>query len=44
MLTDMPAGRRLKTGRFSKGSLYDLVDKRLEALGRSADTAFKRRR
>ncbi|MDD2966532.1 MAG: ATP-binding protein [Desulfovibrionaceae bacterium] len=44
LLTGIPAGRRLKTGHFSKGSLYDKVDRRLEALGRSADTAFKRRR
>ncbi len=42
LLTGMAAGRRLKNGGFSRGSLYDLVDKRLEQLGDYAHNAFKR--
>ena len=41
LLTGMPAGRRLKSGRFTPGSLYDLADRRLEALGRHARRAFR---
>lgn len=42
LLTGMPAGRRLKSGGFSTGSLYCLADKRLEQLGDCAHNAFKR--
>ncbi len=44
LLSNLPAGRRHKDGRFSKGSLYDLADKRLEKLGFYALNAFKRGR
>ena len=42
LLTGHAAGRRLKNGGFSRGSLYDLVDKRLEQLGDYAQNAFRR--
>lgn len=42
LLTGLAAGRRLKNGGFSRGSLYDLVDKRLEQLGDYAQNAFRR--
>ncbi|MDO5483418.1 MAG: ATP-binding protein [Desulfovibrionaceae bacterium] len=44
LLTGMPAGRRRKNGGFSAGSLYDLVDKRLERLGDYAHNAYRRQR
>lgn len=44
LLTGMAAGRRRKNGSFTPGSLYALVDKRLERLGDYAQNAFKRSR
>ena len=44
LLTGLPAGRRRKNGGFTAGSLYDLVDKRLEQLGDYAHNAFRRQR
>ena len=35
ILTGQPAGKRLKDGSFTKRSVHDLVDKRLEELNRS---------
>ncbi|MDY7001785.1 MAG: AAA family ATPase, partial [Thermodesulfobacteriota bacterium] len=37
VLTGMPTGRHLKNGKFSKGSLYRLVDERLAKLASLAD-------
>ena len=34
LLTDRPAGRRLKNGSFSKNSVHYLVDRRIEALNK----------
>ncbi|MDY0305181.1 MAG: Lon protease family protein [Desulfovibrio aminophilus] len=39
LLTGVPAGRRGKGGRFPKGSLYDMVDRRLAELCRLARKA-----
>ncbi len=44
LLTGLQAGRRLKNDHFTPHSLYDLVDRRLEYLGRCAQNAFKGRR
>lgn len=44
LLTGLPAGRPLKNGGFTKGSLFDRVDKRLQHLGEDAQNAFKRTR
>lgn len=44
LLTGLPAGRAHKDGSFTKGSLFDLVDRRLERLGFSAQRAFHRPR
>lgn len=44
LLTGLPAGRRHKNGGFTGGSLYDLVDRRLERLGDYAQNAFRRPR
>lgn len=44
LLTGMPAGRRRKDGTFTKGTLYELVDNRLERLGEYGEHAFRRRR
>lgn len=44
LLSGLPAGRRRANGRFTPGSLYDLVDRRLERLGCYAQTAFRRSR
>lgn len=43
LLTGLPAGKRRKDGRFTPGSLYDLVDRRLEDLGYRGQSAFRRR-
>ena len=40
LLTGRPAGRSLKNGGFSPGSLYDLVDKRLREFGHMAEHAY----
>lgn len=40
LLTGIPAGRPLKNGGFTRDSLYDRVDRRLEDLGRLAEHAF----
>ena len=44
LLTGMQAGRRRKDGTFTKGSLYELVDTRLERLGEYGEHAFRRRK
>ncbi|MDR1658803.1 MAG: ATP-dependent protease, partial [Desulfovibrio sp.] len=44
LLTGLPVGQRRKNGGFTPGSLYDLVDNRLERLGIYARDAFKRAR
>jgi predicted ATP-dependent protease len=44
LLTGLPVGQRRKGGGFTPGSLYDLVDNRLEKLGICAQNAFKRGR
>ncbi len=42
LLTGMPAGRRRKDGTFTRGSLYELVDRRLSLLGEYGQNAFRR--
>ena len=44
LLTGLSIGRRLKQGGFTKNSLYDMVDRRLERLGDYAQNAFRRTR
>lgn len=44
LLTGLPAGKRRKDGRFTSGSLYDLVDRRLEDLGYNGQNAFRQKR
>ena len=44
LLTGMPCGRRRKNATFTPGSLYALVDSRLEQLGDYAQNAFRRSR
>lgn len=44
LLTGLSAGRRRKNGGFTKGSLFDRVDQRLEDLGYAAQNAFRRQR
>lgn len=44
LLSGLPAGKRRANGRFTPGSLYALVDQRLERLGCYGQTAFKRTR
>lgn len=44
LLTGMAAGKRRKNGTFTKGSLYELVDNRLERLGEYGQNAFRRSR
>lgn len=44
LLTGMRAGHRRKNGTFTPGTLYDLVDRRLEQLGCHAQNAFRRSR
>lgn len=44
LLTGLPAGKRRKDGRFTPGSLYDLVDRRLETLGYHGQNAFRQKR
>lgn len=41
LLTGLPAGKARKDGRFTKGSLFDLVDRRLHLLGSYAQSAFR---
>ena len=41
LLTGLPAGKRRKDDSFTPGSLYHLVDKRLQALGRYAEGGRK---
>lgn len=43
LLTGMDAGRRLKNGRYSTGSFYDHVDRRLENLGFDAHNAYQKK-
>ncbi len=42
LLTGMPAGRRRKDGTFTRGSLYEKVDRRLTLLGEYGQNAFRR--
>ncbi len=42
LLTGLPAGRPLKNGGFTRGSLYDLVDRRLQDFGHSAEHAYSK--
>ncbi len=42
LLTGMPAGRRRKDGTFTRGSLYERVDRRLTLLGEYGQNAFRR--
>ena len=42
LLTGLAAGRQLKDGGYTAGSLYDLVDRRLQLLGEYAENAFKK--
>lgn len=44
LLTGLEAGKRRKNGTFTPGSLFDLVDRKLDALGYHAQNAFKRSR
>lgn len=44
LLTGKKAGKRRKNSAFTRDSLYDLVDKRLENLGHNAQNAFHNRR
>lgn len=44
LLTGMPAGKKRKDGSFTPGSLYDLVDRRLEELGYHGQNAFRQKR
>ena len=44
LLTGMACGRRRKNATFTPGSLYALVDNRLEQLGDYAQNAFRRSR
>ncbi len=43
LLTGMPAGRPLKNGTFTKDSLFDLVDKRLEMLAYLAENSSNKK-
>lgn len=43
LLTGLPVGRRLKNGSFTRGSLFDKVDMRLQELGWLAEHSFKTR-
>ncbi|MBQ7457108.1 MAG: AAA family ATPase [Desulfovibrio sp.] len=43
LLTGLSAGRALKEGGYTEGSLYDRVDRRLELLGEYAQNAFTKR-
>lgn len=40
LLTGVPAGRPLKKGGFTPGSIYDRVDRRLQEFGHLAERAF----
>lgn len=42
LLTGIPVGKPLKKGGFSKGSLYEKVDKRLLEIGHLAEHAFSK--
>ncbi|MDE5832611.1 MAG: AAA family ATPase [Desulfovibrio sp.] len=44
LLTGLPVGKRRKDGSFTPKSLFDRVDRRLDAFGYSAQNAFRRRR
>lgn len=43
LLTGLDAGRKLKNGKYSAGSLYNLVDRRLENLGFDAHNAYQKK-
>ncbi len=42
LLTGMSCGKQRKDGSYTKGSLYDLVDHRLQLLGEYSQNAFRR--
>ena len=42
LLTGIPAGKPLKNGGFTRDSLYDLVDRRLQEFGHSAEHAYSK--
>ena len=42
LLTGLSCGYARKNGSYTQGSLYDLVDKRLQRLGEYAQNAFRR--
>lgn len=44
LLTGLPAGKRRKNDTYTKGSLYDLVDRRLTDFGHYAEEAYTRKR
>ncbi|UZP65918.1 AAA family ATPase [Desulfovibrio mangrovi] len=44
LLTGMSAGNRRKDGTFTKGSIFDKVDRRLIELGKLAERAYKSKR
>lgn len=44
LLTGMPVGKARKNGGFTSGSLFDLVDRRLEQFGYHAQNAFRKQR
>lgn len=44
LLTGLKAGTRRKDNSFTRGSLFDIIDRRLENLGAYAQCAFKRQR
>lgn len=44
LLSGIPAGKRLKNGGFTRGSLYDLADRRLVRLGCYAQGSFRKPR
>jgi len=44
LLTGQTAGNRRKDGTFTKGSIFDKVDRRLTELGKLAERAYKSKR
>lgn len=44
LMTGLNPGRRHKNGYFTRGSLFDLADRRLEELGELAQNAFSKRK
>lgn len=44
LLTGVPAGKQRKDGTFTRGSIFDKVDRRLTELGKLAERAYKSKR